>query len=563
MVIEELKEKLDNEFEKYYKVILVNGEWGIGKTHYLKKVLENKEHIYVSLFGIDKLDDLKQAIYYELNKLGALVNKFIKNNTNRDIGISVITLPIPNISYDIDKNIKKKLNDKNLILVIDDLERKSDNINIKELLGFIESLSEIEHIKIIVVANEKYLDKEEYKNFKEKVINKTYNITKYSEDAVNAISKQLVEVNPIEKIISNEDFNNEIKNILCNHKIKNLRTLKKAILFTKIFLETFDNKWLKQSDILEVIKICFAIVIEDCDNLYSSLEKTKSLEECILTNYLNDTFISGKYGIIRPIINIYRDDNTSINYNKALDYYIGKYSITVSEKNIFYCSEQEVEQRLAEFVNNNIKKINNQVEINVWFKELNELYPWAEKIDKSNIFKEEEIVDAIDKYVEKVVINDTLYNLIDRTIPFALSHKNMERYYGILKSKLTIHYFVKSIEIIKELLKVGEYDVKIISELLDSLGNSYLIDESTRGKLIDLIKENNFFIPDINGDISEEQWHWCHIIWGKCSIIGDKSVREKLYIITQKIIEKYTIIGKYRINSLNEQYNIKLDEDVN
>ena len=87
---------------------------------------------------------------------------------------------------------------------------------------------------------------------------------------------------------------------------------------------------------------------------------------------------------------------------KALDYFIGKYSVTTSEKDIFYCSEQEVEQRLIDFVNNNIKNINNKIDINVWFKELNNLYPWAEKINKPQIFNEKEIILAMDKYVEKI-----------------------------------------------------------------------------------------------------------------------------------------------------------------
>lgn len=561
MVITELKDKLDNEFKKYYNIILVNGSWGIGKTYYLKQTLENEEHIYVSLFGIDKLEGLKHAIYYELNKFGASFNKFLKDNSNRDIGISFLTLPIPNISPNIEEKIKKKLKKENLILVIDDLERKSDNINIKELLGFIESLTEIKNIKIIVVANEeKIREKDDYNSFKEKVINKTYNITKYSEDAVNTISRQLLETNSIEEIISNDDFYDVIQNILSNHKIKNLRTLKKAILFTKIFLETFNNDLLKHSDKCELIKICFAIVIEDCDNLYYQLEKSNSLEECILKHYLNDNFISGKISIIKPIINIYNDYNVELNYKNALDYYIGKYSITTSEKNIFYCSEQEVEERLLDFVNNNIKNVNDELDLNVWFKEFNDLYPWAEKINKSNIFKEKEILFAIEKYVENVVINDTLYNLIDRTIPFHLSHKDMEKYYKFLKCKLATHYFGELIKEIKQQIKTREYNDKIIRDLFDSLGNTYLIDEATRSELIKLIEENDFFIPNINDDISEKQWHWCHIIWEKCSIIIDNSVKEKLYSTTQKIIQEYTTIGKYRINSLNEQYHIKISE---
>ena len=129
MVITELKDKLDNEFQKHYNIILVNGTWEIGKTYYLKDYLQNNKYIYISLFGIDKLEGIKYAIYYELNKIGACINKFVNNNSNRDVGISFLTLPIPNISSDIQKKIEKKLKKESLILVIDDLERKTGDIN--------------------------------------------------------------------------------------------------------------------------------------------------------------------------------------------------------------------------------------------------------------------------------------------------------------------------------------------------------------------------------------------------------------------------------------------------
>ena len=164
-------------------------------------------------------------------------------------------------------------------------------------------------------------------NFREKVINKPYNITQYSNEAVNKICKQYIDNNYIEQIISNSNFFDIVIRILTDHKIKNLRTLKKAILFSKIFLTKFDNNIIKEHDKLDLIKICFAVVIEDCDNLYLKNAKGKSLDDCILRHYSNDTFISGKLGIIRPIINIYNDEDIEVNYKKALDYYIGKYRI--------------------------------------------------------------------------------------------------------------------------------------------------------------------------------------------------------------------------------------------
>lgn len=560
MIITELKNRLDSELKKYYNIVLVNGAWGIGKTYYLKEYLKNEDHIYVSLFGIDKLEGLKHAIYYELDRHGANLTKFLKNNSNRDIGIFAFTLPIPNISSDIEKKLKKKLKDKNLIVVIDDLERKSDDINIKELLGFIESLSEIDNIKIIVVANEEHIEEKNiYNNFKEKVINKTYNVTQYSTEASSKICKELINKNSINKIITNKEFYNIVNDILLVHKIKNLRTLKKAILFTKIFLKNFNNELLKKKDILELIKICFAIVIEDCDNLYCDTDNT--LEDCIIKNYLNDNYLSGKLNIIKPIVNIYLDVNAELNYKKALDYYVGKYSITSNEKNIFFCDEEEVEKRLTSFVDNNIKNINDKVDINIWFKQLNDLYPWAEKIGKKQIFNEQEITTAMDKYIDKFIIDDSLYNLLDRTIPFGISHQDMDKYYKMFKCKLALHYVNEMIEKAKNSIRSKKYDDKIIRELFDTVSNNYLIDDTIFNDIVSVLEENNFLIPNINGDITEEQWHWCHIIWEKSSHMINTLIKDKLYIISQEMINEYTTIGKYRIKSLNEQYHIKENEN--
>ena len=37
MTIDELESRLDNEFSDIYKCVLIKGEWGIGKTYFLRK----------------------------------------------------------------------------------------------------------------------------------------------------------------------------------------------------------------------------------------------------------------------------------------------------------------------------------------------------------------------------------------------------------------------------------------------------------------------------------------------------------------------------------------------
>ena len=125
MEITELKKKLDEEFLNYYTTVLVSGAWGIGKTWYIKNYLANRNYIYLSLFGVNSIEELKCGLYYELCKNGIKFKKiFNKYISGSSLSFNAISIPIPNISFDIDKKIKKNTINNDLIIVIDDLERK-------------------------------------------------------------------------------------------------------------------------------------------------------------------------------------------------------------------------------------------------------------------------------------------------------------------------------------------------------------------------------------------------------------------------------------------------------
>ena len=340
MVITDLKSKLDNEFKKYYDVVLINGTWGIGKTYYLNNYLKEQKHIYMSLFGLNSMDEIRNGLYFQLNKCLSIFKTFAKFVSGTSVGISIVSIPIPNFKFDIEKAIKKELKNDNIILVIDDLERKSENISIREVLGFIETLSQINGIKILLIANEEAIlqeDKNVFNLFKEKVVNKTYNVYKYSSDAVLEISNKLLDDNPIHNIIDKASFREVIADVLSNHKVKNLRTLSKAILFSKIILENVNDEILTLTDKKEIIKVSFAVVIENTDGLYFPSKENEELDYCILKNYFKTNIFDGsKLGIIRPLIELYFDRNIDVNFSNIRDYYFVKHNVNPEEKNIFY-----------------------------------------------------------------------------------------------------------------------------------------------------------------------------------------------------------------------------------
>ena len=154
--------------------------------------------------------------------------------------------------------------DEGHIVVIDDLERCKESIELRDFFGVVEKLKSNNHIQVVLIANsEEITDKKDFEKYREKVIDRTFTITENSKSANWS------------KLGIQGDFADE----LCkNHPIKNLRTLQKAQDFyndVKQYAKSIHDEMFMN----EVRLICFAIVIEDTDKLYYkplTEEETKS-----------------------------------------------------------------------------------------------------------------------------------------------------------------------------------------------------------------------------------------------------------------------------------------------
>lgn len=169
-----IKEYLSKPKVEY--AIMINGDWGSGKTFFLKnslnKILDEVKEVndltmktaYVSLYGATSLSDISKEIlltYFEKKR------KKKNNNKKRTGTASTVLDAVGNITaasvgpINIDlSNISKiiaKVNTKNWLICFDDLERCTLPIN--EILGFINQLIEHNQCKIIILANEKEIGK--------------------------------------------------------------------------------------------------------------------------------------------------------------------------------------------------------------------------------------------------------------------------------------------------------------------------------------------------------------------------------------------------------------------
>ncbi len=585
MTIDELESRLDNEFSDIYKCVLIKGEWGIGKTYFLrKKYLCDKKHIYISLFGLNSIEEVKIEIY---SKLDRILN-FIRNGVNRikdlTINFPFASISIPYLENDIEKAIEKKCKREKFIIVIDDLERKSSNIKMEAILGIIESISNIKNSLIIVVANENKIIEEEksiYLSFSEKVIQKIYNVDHYSHTAMKEILNNSIESIEIDKklkqIISNSTF--EIFN---SDYVNNLRTLEKGLNFVKLLIKhiNFSKLGLTDKQIFQLITISLAIVIEDIEKRYSNKElkqkenvkKENILEDFlkepekkllynIINNYLKENALfSPKSTLIEFIINIYYDLDLDKNFQKINNWYTDLHLIRTKEEDIdnFYLEEDKLRQRIEEFYSKYVLEKNDIIDVNNWFQKLSELYYYAKIIGIQDKFNYEEINEAMDKYLENSeILEDPIY-LSSRNGYREIRSEEMKKINEVLIFKITNKYYNRCIDNILEETEKGKFEREKL-EKLNSLFDSNNFE--WKNKIIERIAENSYFIPDLNYNLSQEEWAWAHSIWRKVQLysIGNNiGLDNSFKKIVSELLKKSTKIGRYRIESLNFQYGIIL-----
>lgn len=162
-IITMIKNYIDSSIYKY--AILLDGEWGCGKTYFVEKVLMDKlkedikiknkyKHIvYTSLYGVSSIQDASSKLYLSLISGGD--KNIIKKVTPLISGVLKGANVNINVN-DIGSSLSTFVNISNYIIFIDDLERC--NCNISEIMGLLNNFVEHSETKIIIIANEKEIE---------------------------------------------------------------------------------------------------------------------------------------------------------------------------------------------------------------------------------------------------------------------------------------------------------------------------------------------------------------------------------------------------------------------
>ena len=204
-LVESILDYVRSDYTDY--AIMINGEWGSGKTYFwnnkIRKKIETMQlngkrytTIYMSLYGISNLEEISKKIFIETTQLmDKNLRKFMDANGQTNIPEYAKTgLDMANF-FGVTQNGDKidyadffSTDDK--VLCFDDLERA--NVDVIDILGYINNFVEHDHIKTIIICNEKELStKLKSSNLEMKTFIATYLLDKQNE--LNKKDKPMVE----------------------------------------------------------------------------------------------------------------------------------------------------------------------------------------------------------------------------------------------------------------------------------------------------------------------------------------------------------------------------------
>lgn len=252
-------------FDNPQYAVMIKGDWGSGKTHFIKEYIkefneENKEapqvFIYVSIFGLKKTSSIDELIFQQLHpvlasKSAKLVGGFLKSavklGLKYDLDLNKNEKNEGDVSINLEKldpiNFMKDKDLPNKVFVFDDFERSM--IDMSELLGYINSMVEQSALKVIIIANEKEIDRNcIYNKFKEKVINKSF-VLKSDIDGFF--------MDYVFSDISVGKYSDLIRRLFDAVGTRNYRILMQCIENYKYFIKEIDKSYLDNEDFSSIL----------------------------------------------------------------------------------------------------------------------------------------------------------------------------------------------------------------------------------------------------------------------------------------------------------------------
>lgn len=516
---------IDKFIESNSSAIIFDGNWGIGKTYAIEKLLNEERYTkniydycnlhYISLFGFRDIDILHKELYKRFHPYKARSTKALSyislaislNNTS-------IGLNTSEIRKDIEENQTHKTlskQDWKNVIIFDDIERvaaKKDGFI--ELFGYFNRLIN-EGIKIIAICNSTELEEDNkgvFKRFSEKIFDRTYSITEDNEESLKNIF-------------------GEVFSFLDTHAIalldNNLRFAKKAKIFIDdVFKKAEENKDLKSVSGRIVCLACILIVKEVFtssvsekyfkEQTYKTSEDNTLYTKILLSEYGTDAFsikainkelegnnIQGISSLVKGLFDYFKYYDSSFFVKKDEQ----KRLLT---KSIFYYNDYDKEIAIREVVDKICKNCEEYTSRQI-YDAIRDIMRYNDGILKDKDFNNlvNKICEIKDENKRQEIINDFDHDLYFEHL------EEEEKFVRLLNKKLKEQEKDGLIKYLNS-INADNYDGSLMDWVRKLQGRNEKLNE----EICELLKFKKFFLPDLSKTLNPSQWDFCHEI---CSFV--------------------------------------------
>lgn len=217
--------------DKTPEVICVRGRWGVGKTFAWRKALKEaaasgkmalSTYSYVSLFGVNTIEQLKYAIFENRTSGKAIATGADLETVSMGLSDIIKTLGPKTLEALAGKTASELAQSSTFLMVrdqvicIDDIERKGKDLRTIDILGLVSLLAEQRKCKVVIILNEEQLDeKDVLKKYQEKVIDRSLVYAPSPDECIKIALED------------NKDFGKELGDLCSRLNLSNIRVIKK------------------------------------------------------------------------------------------------------------------------------------------------------------------------------------------------------------------------------------------------------------------------------------------------------------------------------------------------
>lgn len=233
------------------EVLCIRGHWGVGKTYaWLKylgeaekaKKLQVKQYAYVSLFGLNTLNDLRYAIFEstvttdqylagpDIRTLEVLLSKGMDWGRKARPFLDTIGSMLGRKEAGEALARASFLLVKGQLVCLDDLERAGDGLKQRDILGLASFLKEQRKCKVVLLLNDEQMEEEQRKEF-DRQVEKVVDVNlRFDPTSSEAVGIALDATDPLSSILTPPIVKLGIVNIRVIKKIERMARLLSVVL---------------------------------------------------------------------------------------------------------------------------------------------------------------------------------------------------------------------------------------------------------------------------------------------------------------------------------------------